>query len=278
MPYSLKSAPLPGATPSNTELLKNSQPALKVEDLWRIFVQQRDPGLRERLAMHYLPLVKVVAGRLKAGLPGSVEYRDLVGAGLMGLVNCIDNFSPELGFKFETYAAPRIRGAILDGLRESDWLPRSYRRKSRQLDQAVEKLTSLLNRTPSDEEIAAELGLDLDEYLEFLENAGATRQMSLDARWSVGEEGDTASLHDIIPDAAHPDPSLQAVELEEKQIALKMVHELPDQERAVISLYYYEELTFREIGEVLGLTESRICQIHTRVLATLRARLKRLRE
>jgi RNA polymerase sigma factor FliA len=253
-------------------------PAVGLERLWQQFGDLRDQHAREQLLIHYLPLVKMVAGRLKVGLPGSVEYGDLVSSGLMGLVSSLDNFSPQRGFKFETFAVPRIRGAMLDALREEDWLPRSVRQKSRQLDQAIEKLTAAFGRVPQDHEVAAELGLEGDDYSRFMEAAGTGSLLSLDARVSTGEDGESASLHDVIPDETQSDP-LDALEKNDaRELAKLLIAQLSEQEKAVVALYYYEELTFKEIGEVLGVSESRICQIHTRILATLRARLKRASE
>lgn len=249
-----------------------------IEQVWGRYQAGRDERAREQLLIHYLPLVKMVAGRIKVGLPGSVEFDDLVSCGLMGLVNSIDNFSPERGFKFETYAVPRIRGAMLDGLREVDWLPRSARQKGRRLDQAVEKLTNELGRAPLDHEVAAELGLEGEDYARFMESAGAGSMLSLDARISTGEDGESGSLHDVIPDNDTEDTLTKLAERDSKELAKALITELPEQERAVIALYYYEELTFREIGEVIGVSESRVCQIHTRILATLRARLRQATE
>ena len=249
-----------------------------VEETWKAFIQQKDDNARERLLIHYLPLVKFLAGRMKVTLPGSVEFDDLVGAGLVGLVNSIDNFNPERGFKFETFAVARIRGAILDGLRDVDWMPRSYRQKSRKLDQAVEKLFGSLGRVPKDEEVAEELGLEIDDYLHYIDDIGTASLVSLDVRISVGEDGDAGSFHDIIPDNSQPDPYTRTEHTDMQKAALQLIDELNEQDRAVVALYYYEELTFREIGEVLGLSESRVCQIHTRIISTLRARLHKLLE
>jgi len=248
-------------------------PVKDVSLLWEQYNLRRDNPCRELLLLHYLPLVRLVAGRMKLGLPGSVEFGDLVNTGLMGLVGCIDGFSPEKGFKFETYAVPRIRGAILDGLRDVDWLPRSYRQKGRQLDQAVAKLVGTHGRVPTDDEVALELGLDGDEFYRFMDQAGAGGMVSLDLPMPTGEDGETGSLHDVIPDDETPDPLERLEANDARDTALKLVDDLNEQERAVVALYYYEELTFKEIGWVLGVSESRVCQIHTKLIATLRARL-----
>ncbi|MBM3328033.1 MAG: FliA/WhiG family RNA polymerase sigma factor [Calditrichaeota bacterium] len=252
------------------------EPDGDVTRLWETYIVQRDGLLRERLLVHYIPLVKQVAGRMKVGLPGSVAYDDVVSAGLMGLLNCIDAFEPGRGFKFETFALPRIRGAILDGLREIDYLPRSTRRKVKMLDAATEKLTADLGRPPDDREVAEELGLEGEDYTRFMESAGDFPVVSLDAP-IAGEEGETGSLNDLIPDD-EADPHARLEEKDAQNCALRLIDELPEVDRAVIALYYYEELTLREIGLVLGVSESRVSQIHSRILSTLRGRLRNLLE
>ncbi len=248
----------------------------ELEQLWETYAARRDGQVRERLMLHYLPLVKQVAGRMKVGLPGSVEFDDLVGAGLMGLINSIDHFDPQQGFKFETYAVPRIRGAILDGLRDVDWLPRSYRQKSRRLDKVMRKLIGELGRLPHDLEIARELGLNEDEYQKFVDQVGATSLVSLDVTISTGDEGGVGTLHEVVSDRTRLDPSQELEEADARDVVLKLIEALSEQERSVVALYYYEELTFREIGKVLRLSESRVCQIHTRIIAILRAKLRRI--
>ena len=249
-----------------------------LQTLWEKYSSVHDSESRDQLLLHYLQLVKQVAGRMKTGLPGSVEYDDLVSAGLMGLINSLDHFDLSLGNKFETYAVPRIRGAILDGLRDVDWLPRSYRQKSRRLENSLTRLINLLGRVPNDEEIAQDLGLKTDEYYRFIDKIGTASLVSLDIQVSAGDEGGTGSLHDIIPDDSGSDPLSLMEEKDARKIALNLIDELKDQERSVIALYYYEELTFKEIGKVLKVSESRICQIHTKIIATLRTQLRKLME
>ncbi len=252
-----------------------SLPESEIQLVWERYAELREEQLREKLLLHYLPLVKVVAGRMKVGMPGSVEYDDLVSTGLIGLINSIENFAPERGFKFETYAVPRIRGAILDGLRDVDWAPRSVRQKGRRLEQAIEKLTVGLGRLPHDQEIAAELGLEGDDYNHFMEQAGAAPVISLDVRASDRDEEDGGALHEVVADPSSINPLTELEQKDAREIAKRLIAQLSEQERAVVALYYYEELTFKEIGQVLSVSESRICQIHTRILATLRSRMKR---
>jgi RNA polymerase sigma factor for flagellar operon FliA len=246
--------------------------------MWDTYIEKKDIQARDRLLLHYLQLVKGVAGRMKIGLPGSVEYDDLVSTGLLGLINCINNFNPDRGFKFETYAVPRIRGAILDGLRDMDWLPRSYRQKTRKLDDTMTKLINELGRIPNDKEIAKCLDMSIEDYYNFIDQVGAASLVSLDVKVSTGDDGDTGSLLDIIPDENIADMMAVTENINAKETALKLIEELSKQERTVVTLYYYEDMTFREIGEVLGVSESRVCQIHTRIISTLRVRLRNLME
>jgi len=246
--------------------------------LWKSFTKDRSEKARESLLIHYLTLVKVIAGRMKVTLPSSVEYNDLVSAGLVGLINSIDNFNPRREIKFETYAAPRIRGAILDGLRDVDWLPRSYRQKSRRLDQTMEKLLAKLGRIPSDEEVAAELNMSFEEYLRYIDHVGSASLMSLDIQINTGAEGERGSLYEVLSNEAQPNPYDIVEEADMQQAALNLIDELEEQERTVVALYYYEGLTFREIGEVINVSESRVCQIHTRIISLLRVRLRKLLE
>lgn len=259
-------------------MITQTETADEIEQLWDVFTVRRDTESRDRLLLHYLPLVKKVAGRVKIGLPGSVEYDDLVSAGLMGLINSVDHFKPERGIRFETYAGSRIRGSMLDSLRDIDWLPRSYRQKSRRFDEALTDLVNKLGRIPNDDEIAVQLGLNLEEYHQFLDQIGTASLVSLDARMQSGEGGESGSLHDVIPDISTSDPYRKIEENNAKETALKLIEELTEQERSVIALYYYEELTLKEIGQVLGVSESRVCQIHTRIIAILRVRLRKLLE
>ena len=257
--------------------MSSSSQTENVTKLWEDMSSRNNSKTRERLLLHYLPLVRTVAGRMKIGMPGSVEFDDLVGAGILGLMASIDGFQPERGFKFETYAYQRIRGAILDGLRDIDWLPRSYRQKVRRLEITTETLAAKLGRIPFENEVAEELGLTGDDYLRFMDQAGASAILSLDIRVSTGDEGDSGSLHDVVADETQIDPLEQLQEEDARNVALELIDQLNENEKDIIALYYYEELTFREIGEVLDLSESRICQIHTRILATLRAKLRKLR-
>lgn len=242
--------------------------------LWSEY--KSDPSLesREKLILHYSPLVKYVAGRVSSGLPPSVEFADLVSYGVFGLMDAIDKYDPDRGIKFETYAIARIKGSIIDELRADDWVPRSVRFKARELERAYVALEGELRRIPTDEEVAERLGLSMDEYSDLLSKLSFISLVALDELWTVsGDRPDKISLVDTVEDVKVKDPS-QTFEVEEmKDIIADAINHLPERERTVVALYYYEGLTMREIGEVLGVTESRVCQMHTKAILRLRARL-----
>ena len=222
----------------------------------------------------YSPLVKYVAGRTAAGLPPHVEEADLISYGLVGLISAIERFDLSRDIKFETYAIMRIKGAIIDELRSMDWVPRSVRARARELERANAKLEHSLQRTPTDAEVAAELGIGVDELNESLVAISHSSMVALDELWSVSDSsGDQVSLMDTIVDPGAPDParSLDVGDLKDR--IAESIARLPEREKLVIALYYYEELTLREIGEVLGVTESRVSQLHTKAVLRLRSRL-----
>ncbi len=247
--------------------------AALVADLWQQYKTDSAPDARERLILHYSPLVKFVAGRVAAGLPQNIEQADLVSYGIFGLIDAIDKFDPERGFKFETYAISRIKGAIIDELRSIDWVPRSVRSKARAIERAYSKLENELRRTPDDNEVASELGLSESEFAQTLSQISFVGLVALDELLSAGSErGNSGTVGDTIADSAH-DP-VQAFELDEmKHVLADAINRMPDRERLVLTLYYYEGLTLSEIGQVLGVTESRVCQIHTKAIFQLRGRL-----
>ncbi len=240
---------------------------------WEAYVLTQSPELREQLLLEYLPMVRRLASRLLGTLPRSVRLDDLVSAGVMGLLASIDNFDPSLGIKFETYAMTRIRGAMVDSLRELDWIPRSIRQKARKLERAIDALTQRLGRAPEDAELAEFLCLPMEEYRSLLNDANVAILLSLDDTLR-GQDGSESPLADSTPD---PNTRGQDEKLEEEEVRELLVdglRDLPEQERLVVALYYYEELTLKEIGEVLGLTESRASQIHAKALLLLRARVR----
>lgn len=243
-------------------------------DLWTRVTAGFDQDARQKLVEHYSRLVKYVAGRMSIGLPHYVDHSDLVAAGLLGLIQAIDNYDPERGNKFETYAIPRIRGAILDELRSQDWFPRSLRRKARQLEEAYTTLETSLGRVPTDEEIAKYLGVSRKEMLEMVDEVAVATIISLDAD-SSDDQDSSSSLGDYLPDTRTPDVETTVSEGEMRRLIARSLEDLTDKEQLVLVLYYYEELTLKEIGEILDVTESRVCQIHTKAILRLRGKIER---
>jgi RNA polymerase sigma factor for flagellar operon FliA len=246
------------------------------EDIQRVWLEYRrtkDQKLRDRLILTYAPLVKYVAGRLGSGLPAHVDDEDLASYGLLGLIGAIERFDPMREIKFETYALGRIKGAIIDELRSLDWVPRSVRSRARQIERTIGELESKLGRAPNDEEIAGKLGVSQEELDDDLFQISRTSIAALDELWTVSAGGDQVSLIDTIEDTAGPSPTTALDETELREAMADAIAGLPEREKIVITLYYYEELTLREIGEVLGVTESRVSQLHTKAVLRLKARL-----
>jgi RNA polymerase sigma factor for flagellar operon FliA len=244
-----------------------------IERLWTEYKETGDRDTRDQLIVHYSPLVKYVAGRVAVGLPQNVEQSDLVSYGIFGLIDAIDKFDLTRGYKFETYAIARIKGAILDELRSIDWVPRSVRAKARSLEKAYAKLESELHRTPTDEELATELDISDDQLQTMLSQISFVGLVALDEMLSVGgDRGESLTLGDTIADGG--EGPVQAYEVEEmRHILAEAINRMPEREKIVLTLYYYEGLTLAEIGQVLGVTESRICQMHTKAVLQLRGRL-----
>jgi RNA polymerase sigma factor for flagellar operon FliA len=241
--------------------------------IWLEYRRTRDQGLRDKLIVMYSPLVKYVAGRLGSGLPAHVDEGDLVSYGLLGLIGAIERYDPDRDIKFETYAIARIRGSIIDELRALDWVPRSVRSRAREIERAIGALEAKLGRAPTDEEIAARVGISVVELEDALSDIARSSIAALDELWSVSNEGDQVSLLDTIEDPESIKPAEALDETELREILGDAISRLPEREKLVITLYYYEELTLREIGEVLGVTESRISQLHTKAILRLKARL-----
>ena len=222
----------------------------------------------------YSPLVKYVAGRMSSGLPAHVDEADQISYGLGGLIFAIQRFDLSREIKFETYAITRIRGAIIDELRSLDWVPRSVRARAREIEGVNMKLESRLQRAPTDEEMARELEIEVEEFHEALLQISNSTIVALDELWSVSDSsGDQVSLLDTIPDHGAPDPQAMVDQSELRDRIADAIAALPEREKLVIALYYYENLTLREIGEVLGVTESRVSQLHTKAVLRLRSKL-----
>ena len=250
--------------------------AALLTELWTEYKSKGTESARERLILHFSPLVKFVAGRVAAGLPQNVDQGDLVSYGVFGLIDAIDKFDPERGFKFETYAISRIKGAIIDELRSIDWAPRSVRAKARSIERAFSKLENELKRNPEDKEVATELGVSEAELDQMLSQISFTGLVALDEILGGGQSGSdhegSTTLGDTITDGS-ADP-VEMFEVDEmKHLLADLINRMGDRERLVLTLYYYENMTLAEIGGVLGVTESRICQIHTKAILQLRGRL-----
>ncbi|WP_169735467.1 FliA/WhiG family RNA polymerase sigma factor [Actinokineospora inagensis] len=239
--------------------------------LWRRFGEQREQVLRDRLVLHYAPLVKYVAGRVGTGLPAHVDVSDLIQSGIFGLVDAIEKFEPERGLKFETYAMQRIRGAILDDLRAQDWVPRTVRGRAREVERGIERLGAKLQRTPTDAELADELGLSVGELRDVYAQLQLTSVVALDELAAAGRGAN--SLADVLEDEAAEDPVALLVDQDNRRQLAEAIGLLVERDRVVVTLYYFENLTLAEIGRVLGVTESRVCQLHTRAVLRLRAKL-----
>ena len=236
--------------------------------LWERFTADHDPGVREQLILQYAPLVKYVMGRLAISLPAILDYEDILSSGTIGLIEAVERFDPTKGVKFETYAIARVKGAIIDTLRALDRLPRSVRQKAKAADQAITALTTDLGREPQDTEVADRLEIPLATYLKNIVDASWIT-VSMDAGSSAdGEDDGPKEMAISDPDA---DDITLGVEREELIGELgASIRELPDREQLILSLYYKDELTMREVSKVLEISESRVCQLHARALTRLR--------
>ena len=241
------------------------------EKLWLEFSKKPTAELREKIIIEYAGLVKIVAGKLSIYLGHNVEYDDLVGYGTFGLIDAIDKFDYGKGVKFETYASLRIRGAILDQIRKMDWLPRTVRQKQKRIDAAYNKIEAETGRLATDEEIAAELEISVDELDSWQAQTKAAGILSLDDYMEQGHEGGISSISDGAEDYHQPEKIYEKQEI--KQILLETLESLTEKEKKVILLYYYEELTLKEINAVLEVSESRISQLHTKAIQKLRLKL-----
>jgi RNA polymerase sigma factor FliA len=248
--------------------------SIELKDLWRRYKRDGDDRARERLVVAYSPLVKYVSGRMASGLPAHVEATDLISYGLGGLISAIDRFELEREIKFETYAITRIKGAIIDELRSLDWVPRSVRARARAIQRANTMLEHKLQRAPTDEEMAKELEMTVGDFQDALLQISNSTVSALDELWTVSDtSGDQVSLLDTLQDPGAPDPAAVMDATDLKDRIADAIARLPEREKLVVALYYYENLTLREIGEVLGVTESRVSQLHTKAVLRLRGRM-----
>ena len=247
------------------------------EELWKRYSKAKDQDIRDYFVVKYSPLIKYVAGKISIGMPQSIEFDDLVSYGVFGLIDAISKFDPNRGIKFKTYAMTRIRGAIFDELRSIDWIPRSIRQKAKQIEQVITDLENKLGRTVEDDEIAQELGISMDEFQGLLNKLSGTSLLSLNDIWYLGDDSDELSILETMeaPENMNPDILIEKEEI--RDYIIDAIKKLPDKEKKVIVLYYYEDLTLKEIGDVLEVTESRVSQLHTKAIMRLRGRLGRIK-
>ncbi|HEY4946444.1 MAG TPA: RNA polymerase sigma factor WhiG, partial [Acidimicrobiales bacterium] len=243
-----------------------------VDGLWAEYKKTGARKLRDQLILHYAPVVKYVAGRVSVGLPRHVDEADLASYGIIGLIDAIERFEPLRNIKFETYAIPRIKGAIIDELRSIDWVPRSVRAKARAVEQSYSKLEATLHRTPTDTEVAADLEMTDTEFQTALRKISFVGVVALDEVFRGGDRSDRSTLGETLPDS-HAGPGDTFEVKETKEALIQAVSQMSEREKTVLTLYYYEGLTLAEIGDILGVTESRVCQIHTKAVLQLRAKL-----
>ena len=249
-------------------------PAVReLAELWAEFKRSASPQVRERLILHYAPLVKYVASRVATGLPATVEQADLVSYGMFGLIDALEKFEPARGNKFETYAIPRIKGAIIDELRAMDWVPRSVRFKAREIEKAYADVEAMMKRAPTEHEVADRLGISIEELHDVINQISFVSVLALDELLSVGSDrGEQVSLLDTLADKG-TDPTTGLEGQETRGLLAAAINSLTEREKIVVTLYYFEGLTLAEIGDILGVTESRVCQIHTKAVNQLRFQL-----
>ena len=239
------------------------------QKIWEKYTKNPTQEMREQIIIEYAPLVKIVAGRLSMYLGGNVEYEDLVSYGVFGLIDAIDKFDTNKDVKFETYASLRIRGSILDQIRKMDWIPRSLRQKQKKMEAAISKIETQYGRPAKDEEIASELGIETEELISWQGQAKITNIISLDEFVEAAGEKEV----NAIKSNSYEQPESIALKNEIKQQLMDSLETLTDKERKVILLYYYEELTLKEISKILEVSESRVSQLHTKALQKMKVKL-----
>ena len=244
----------------------------RIAKLWRVYKRTGDPNLRNVLIERYYPLVRYISERLLATLPKSIDLEDLISAGLFGLMDAIDGFDLSRGIKFKTYCTTRIRGSILDELRSQDWVPRLVRLKANRINKAFKMLESKLGRDPTDVEMCEEIECSLEEYQAMVEEAQPVTVFSLSDKWDENQDDHALEKADILADAKSESP-IEA--LNQRDVIEAITRNLSQKEKRIVIMYYYEGLTMKEIGRILDLTESRVCQIHTNVLQRLREQLNK---
>ncbi len=264
----------PTSASSSVTSLPPAEGERQLRELWRRLKERDDSDARDRLIVNYAPLVKYVAGRMSSALPAHVDESDLISYGLIGLIGAVERFDPNRAVKFETFAVSRIKGAIIDELRSLDWVPRSVRARAREVERKASELEHQLHRVPTDEELAKSLDMGLNEFHDLINQIATSSIVALDEMWTVTAAGsETLSLIDTLGDRSAGDPANLLAVTELREGLADAIASLPEREKIVVALYYYDGLTLREIGDVLGVTESRVSQLHTKAILRLKGRL-----
>lgn len=248
-------------------------PGVNNNQLWKQYTKTRDPALKDELIVQYAYLIKYVAGRLSIYFGSNVEFDDLVGYGAFGLIDAIEKFDISKGLKFETYASVRIRGSIIDSIRDLDWVPRSLRQKNKELEKVYAEIENEVGHSATDKEVADKLGISMEEFYKLLNDVNVSSMMSLEEFMEQNYERGLEIVSDSTDDK--PEAALESVEI--KEILIDAIDKLPEKEKAVITFYYFEELTLKEISAIMNVTESRISQLHTKALLRMRGKLFRHR-
>lgn len=247
------------------------------QELWKRYKGSRDPDARERIILRYAHFVKYVAGKVGIAMPSYVDFDDLVSYGIFGLIDAIEKYDPTTNIKFVTYAQMRIRGAILDGLRVMDWVPRNVRSSSRQLEKILYELEQQLGRGPTDEEVGAALNISQPELEKLYNEMRKGLMMSLD-EFAYDDDSGNVAKYQMVENIQARNPELNMETEAVKNVLVEAIEKLTDQERLVISLYYYRDLTIKEVANIMNLSDSRVSQLHTKAILRLRGRLSRLKD
>jgi len=250
------------------------------EELWAQYTDTKDRSIRNYFIEKYAPLVKYVAGRVMVSITSSVDFQDLVSFGVIGLIDAIDKFDLNRDIKFKTYAVTRIRGSIFDELRNLDWLPRSVRQKAKDIERAISQLELKLGRAAKDNEIAEAMGISIEDFHQLLLRVGTNALISIDENWfsNDGNDNSPISIEETLESTSAISPNILAERTELKKMIAQAIADLPEREKQVLILYYYEELTLKEIGSILAVTESRVSQLHTKAIMRLRGRLNQIKQ
>ncbi len=246
------------------------------EELWQEYKRTKDPMIREELILMHASVVKYVAGRVAISMPPHVDFEDLLSYGILGLMDAIEKFDPNQGTKFRTYASTRIRGAIIDEIRHLDWVPRTLRQKAKALEDVYASLEYKLERPANDKEVASAMSISMDELFKLIQEVSTTTLVSLEDVWYLKDDSDEVTIMDMVESCPEKGPDVLAEKEDIRNILVDAINKLPEREREIIALYYYDKLTLKEIGKVLSVTESRISQLHSKAILRLRGYLSKM--